>query len=31
MTTILDVSMFERQGISYRMPDHIYAEESRRW
>ncbi len=31
MTTILDVSMFERQGISYRMPDHIFAEQSRRW
>ena len=31
MTTILDVSMFEKGGISYRLPDHIYAEQSRRW
>ena len=31
MTTILDVSMFDRDGISYRLPDHIYAEESRDW
>ena len=31
MTTILDVSMFERQGISYRLPDHIYAERSHDW
>ena len=31
MTTILDVSMFERHGISYRLPDHIYAEQSREW
>ena len=31
MTTILDVSMFDRHGISYRLPDHIYAERSRQW
>ena len=31
MTTILDVSMFEGHGISYRLPDHIYAEQSREW
>lgn len=31
MTTILDVSMFDRHGISYKLPDHIYAEKSRQW
>ncbi|MCY3828816.1 MAG: oxygenase MpaB family protein [Rhodospirillaceae bacterium] len=28
LTTILDVSMFDEGGISYKLPDHIYAEES---
>ncbi|MCY3982926.1 MAG: oxygenase MpaB family protein [Roseovarius sp.] len=31
LTTILDVSMFDEQGISYKMPDHIYAEQSSKW
>ena len=31
MTTILDVSMFDEEGISYRLPDHVYAERSRKW
>ncbi len=28
LTTILDVSMFDNEGISYKLPDHVYAEES---
>ena len=28
LTTILDVSMFDKEGISYKLPDHVYAEES---
>jgi len=28
LATILDVSMYDEQGISYRLPDHIYAERS---
>ena len=31
LTTILDVSMFDKQGISYRLPDHVYAERSSQW
>ena len=31
LTTILDVSMYDEQGISYRLPDHIYAERSSKW
>lgn len=31
LTTILDVSMFDREGISYRLPDHVYAEQSSKW
>lgn len=31
LTTILDVSMFDEEGISYRLPDHIYAEQSSKW
>ena len=31
LTTILDVSMFDREGISYRLPDHVYAERSSKW
>ena len=31
MTTILDVSMFDKDGISYRLPDHFYAEQSSKW
>ena len=31
LTAILDVSMFDRVGISYRLLDHAYAEESSEW
>ena len=31
LATILEVSMFDREGISYRLPDHIYAERSSKW
>ncbi|MDE2915385.1 MAG: oxygenase MpaB family protein [Paracoccaceae bacterium] len=31
LTTILNVSMFDDAGISYRLPDHIYAERSSKW
>ena len=31
LTTILDVSMFDEEGISYRLPDHFYAEQSSKW
>ena len=31
MTALLDVSMFDEVGITYKMPDHVYAEESSRW
>ena len=30
-TSMLDASMFDEEGITYRMPDHVYAEESSRW
>ena len=31
MTALLDVSMFDEGGITYKMPDHVYAEESSKW
>ena len=31
LMTILDVSMFDKEGISYKLPDHIYAEQSSKW
>ena len=31
LTSLLEVSVFDEAGISYKMPDHVYAEESRRW
>ena len=31
LTALLDVSMFDEEGITYRMPDHVYAEESTKW
>ena len=31
LTTIIDVSMFDEEGISYKLPDHIYAERSSKW
>lgn len=30
-TSLLEASAFDEAGISYRMPDHVYAEESDRW
>ncbi len=30
-TSLLEASMFDEAGISYRLPDHVYAEESSRW
>jgi len=30
-TGLLDVSAFDEQGISYRLPDHVHAEESTPW
>ena len=30
-TSLLEASMFDAAGISYRMPDHVYAEESSSW
>lgn len=29
--TLLDVSALQELGIDYRLPDHVHAEESRRW
>ena len=31
LTTILEVSMFDEEGISYKLPDHVYAEQSSKW
>ena len=31
LTTILGISAFDEEGISYRLPDHQYAEESSDW
>ena len=31
MAALLDASAFDEGGITYRMPDHVYAEESREW
>ncbi|MCY4109087.1 MAG: oxygenase MpaB family protein [Chloroflexi bacterium] len=30
-TSLLQVSVFDEEGVSYRLPDHVYAEESSRW
>ncbi len=30
-TSLLEASAFDEAGISYRLPDHVYAEESSRW
>lgn len=30
-TSLLEASMFDEAGVSYRLPDHIYAERSSRW
>lgn len=29
--TFLGVSAFDDEGITYKMPDHVYAEQSRKW
>ena len=31
MTTLLDISMFDKGGITYGLPNHVYDEESGRW
>ena len=31
MATILAVSMFDPEGISYKLPDHFYSEQSSEW
>ena len=31
LSAMLGVSMVDEAGISYRLPDHVYAEESSRW
>ena len=28
---LLNVSIFDEEGITYRLPDHVYAEESNKW
>lgn len=30
-STLLEVSALQELGIDYRLPDHVYAEQSRRW
>ena len=30
-TSLLEASVFDEAGISYRLPDHVYAEESSKW
>ena len=30
-TSLLDTSLFDEEGIRYTLPDHVYAEESKRW
>ncbi len=30
-TSLLEASMFDEAGITYRLPDHVYAEESSKW
>ena len=30
-TSLLEASMFDEAGISYRLPDHVHAEESTKW
>ena len=31
LTSLLEVSVFDEAGISYKLPDHVYAEESSQW
>ena len=30
-TTILEVSMYDKKGINYSLPDDVYAERSSQW
>ena len=30
-SSLLETSLFDEDGISYRLPDHVYAERSSRW
>ncbi len=30
-TSLLETSVYDEEGIRYRLPDHVYAEESSRW
>ena len=30
-TSLIDVSVFDESGITYALPDHVYAEKSRKW
>ena len=30
-TSLLETSLFDEDGIRYTLPDHVYAEESRKW
>ena len=30
-TSLLEVAVFDSVGISYKLPDHVYAEESSEW
>lgn len=31
LLTLFNVSMFDEEGITFRLPDHVYAEHSSRW
>ena len=28
---LMNASMYDRDGISFRLPDHVHSEESHRW
>ena len=30
-TSLLNVSLYDESGIDYRLPDHVYSEESKQW
>ena len=30
-TSLLETSLFDKEGIHYRLPDHVYAEESAKY
>ena len=31
MASLFNVSMFDERGLTYHLPDHVYAEQSSRW